>query len=147
MRKIIILPLFFIASVLAALPARAEDKNVLFVFTFHQVVGKYVGNFNVNGILSESGEAESGLMVVNGIAKADKIIRMRGGNIYMTVTGPFNVNPPYVTVNGQWTLTGGTGIYDGISGGGDAVIFGDLRSVITFSGAYQGRVKLPHGAD
>ena len=147
MRKTIILPLLFIASVLAALPARAEDKNVLFVFTFHQLGDKFVGNFNVDGILSESGDAESGLTVVDGIATADKIIRMRGGNIYMTVTGPFNVNPPYVTVNGQWTLTGGTGIYAGITGRGDAVIFGDLRDVVKFSGAYQGRVKLLHGAE
>jgi hypothetical protein len=146
MKKNIILPLFLIAAAFTAFPAAAADKNVLFVFAFQPGPTAFEGRYNVSGILSGSGVAESTVSVdSNGVLTALKTIHFPAGDVYMTVTGPLNTdNYPKVTVSGQWSLTGGTRAYSAIRGGGDCVVVGDFAAG-TFSGAYQGRINLMHG--
>jgi hypothetical protein len=128
----------------AALPALAADHETLLVFSFHPGGPQFTGSFNASGALHEAGAADSTVSVdpASGILSASKVIHLTGGDIEMSLQGPLNTaNWPAVSLTGKWRFTGGTGVYRGVSGRGTCVVVGDMEAG-TFSGAYQGKVKL-----
>ncbi len=131
---------------LAALPAFAADSNTLMIFSFRPggPLG-FTGSFNASGVIHEAATADSSVQydpTLSPILTAHKTIHLTGGDIYMTVQGPLNTtNYPDVSLTGTWQFTGGTGVYRGVSGRGTCVVVGDFGAG-TFSGAYQGKVKL-----
>lgn len=133
----------------AALPAFATDSNTLMIFSFHPGGPQFTGSFNASGVIHEAGSADSTVSVdpATGILSASKVIHLSGGNIQMSVQGPLDTtNFPAVTLTGKWQFTGGTGVYSGITGRGTCVVVGDMGAG-TFSGAYQGKVKLAGDKD
>jgi hypothetical protein len=134
----------------AALPAIAADSNTLMIFSFRPGGPQFTGSFNSAGIIHESAAADSTITYdpsVSNILVAHKVIHLSGGDVYMTVQGPLNTtNFPDVSLTGTWQFTGGTGAYSGVSGSGTCAVVGDFGAG-TFSGAYQGKVKLAGSKD
>lgn len=138
-----------IAVAFFALPAFATDSNTLMIFSFkpghlENGVQHYDGSFNASGVIHEAATADStvGFDPATGILFANKVIHLSGGDIEMYVEGPLNTkNGADVWMTATWEFTGGTGLYSEITGSGTCVVVGNLVSG-TFSGAYQGKVKL-----
>jgi len=144
MKKALMLTIL-IGIALAALPAGASETNTLMIFSFRPGGPQFTGSFNASGVIHESAAADSTITYdpsVSNILVAHKVIHLSGGDIYMTVQGPLNTtNFPDVSLTGTWQFTGGTGAYVGVSGRGTCAVVGDFGAG-TFSGAYQGKVKL-----
>jgi hypothetical protein len=148
MKKIFVAPIL-IAVALLALPAFAADSNTLMIFSFKpgllvNGVQHYDGSFNAAGVIHENATADStvGFDPATGILSANKVIHLFGGDIEMYVQGPLStVNGADVWLTGTWEFTRGTGLYSDITGSGTCAVVGNL-AVGTFSGAYQGKVKL-----
>lgn len=133
-----------------ALPALATESNTLMIFSFQPGGAAFIGSFNSSGVIHEAGTAESTVNLdrSTGILTAQKVIHLSGGDIRMSVQGPLDMTngPASVTLTGKWQLTGGSGVYSGITGRGTCVVVGDLVAG-RFSGAYQGKVKLAGDKD
>jgi hypothetical protein len=137
------------AVVLFAVPAFATDANTLMIFSFKlglmdNGVQHFDGSFNASGVIHENATADStvGFDPATGILSANKVIHLSGGDVQMHVEGPLNtVNGADVWLTGTWEFTGGTGLYRDVTGSGTCAVVGNL-AVGTFSGAYQGKVKL-----
>jgi len=135
---------------LVAAPAFAADSNTLMIFSFRPgVAPNFTGSFNASGVIHEAATADSTVSFdpASGILSAQKVIHLSGGDIQMSVQGPLNtVNGADIWLTGKWRFTGGTGVYKDVSGHGSCVVVGNLGAG-TFSGAYQGKVKLAGDKD
>ncbi len=140
-----------VLMVAAAVPAFAAESNTLMIFSFHPggTLG-FTGSFKALGVIYEAATAESNVQwdpAVSEVLTANKTIYLAAGKIYMTMQGRLNTDHfPDVWLTGTWHFTGGTGAYDGIRGRGTCAVVGDFGAG-TFSGAYQGKVKLPDEGD
>ena len=133
------------AMALAAVPVMAATSNTLMIFSFHPGGTQFTGSFNASGVIHEAATADSTVKYdpkVSNILTANKTIHLAGGDIYMTVQGPLNTDLwPAVSLTGTWQFTGGSGVYRGVTGRGTCAVVGDFGAG-TFSGAYQGKVRL-----
>ena len=147
--KRIFIATILIGAAFLALPAFATDSNTLMIFSFkpgilENGVQHFDGSFNASGVIHESATADStvGFDPATGILSANKVIHLSGGDIEMYVEGLLNtVNGMDIWMTGTWEFTGGTGLYSDITGSGTCAVVGNLAAG-TFSGAYQGKVKL-----
>lgn len=143
MRKTLIATILM-GVLFAALPALAADHDTLMIFSFRPGGPQFTGSFNAAGAIREAAAADATVSFdqASGILSSNKVIHLTGGDIELSMQGPLNTaNWPAVSLTGKWRFTGGTGVYSGVSGYGTCVVVGDMGAG-TFSGAYQGKVKL-----
>lgn len=147
--KTILVTTILLTVALAALPLQAADSKTLMIFSFRPGGPQFTGSFNASGAIDEAATADATVSYdeTSGILSSQKVIHLTGGDINISVQGPLNTtNWPSVSLTGTWQITGGTGVYSGVRGRGRCVVVGDMGAG-TFSGAYQGKVKLAGDQD
>jgi hypothetical protein len=130
----LIASLFVAATIIAAVlpPAtQAHEKKIEILFSFVATSAThFVGNYSMQGAIYEAGDAEGDSTFYptknGGIQdRGDKVLHLTGGDIFMHFESDVEfVGPTALIEEGTWTLTGGTGIYENITGHGKNFILG-----------------------